>query len=121
MFKQQHYVVLSLEKEQRTAFDDAKMTEMGQDMLLYLECMKYRDMQRPYNDFLLCENFMLIAHGNIISCYDVHAENFVAHQVIGDTTNQDKINPVRSIFRYQCEKDSAAKGIGVLLQDGSII
>ena len=29
MFKQQHYVVLSLEKEQRTAFDDAKMTEMG--------------------------------------------------------------------------------------------
>ena len=88
IFTKPHWVVISLDKEQRTTFDDAKMqTEMNEEkdaMLIYLKCLKYRDMYRPYNDLLLYENSMLIAHSNIVSCYDINKEKFVAHQVFGD-------------------------------------
>ena len=120
IFTKPHWVVISLDKEQRTTFDDAKIqTEMNESMLIYLKCLKYRDMYRPYNDFLLYENSMLIAHSNIVSCYNINAEKFVAHQVFG--AKPDATNSVLSIFRYQCEQNSdEAYGIGVLSQDGSI-
>ena len=88
LFAKSHFVVIPLDKEQRTTFNDAKMqTEMNEnkdDMLIYLKCLKYRDMYRPYNDLLLYQNSMLIAHSNIVSCYDINKEKFVAHQVFGD-------------------------------------
>ena len=75
-------------------------------------------MHKPYNDFLLYENYMLIANDNILSCFDVNAEEFVAHQVFGGNNQLDVNNPVRSIFCYSLKKDSY--GIGVLLQSGKI-
>ena len=112
-----HTVVLSLQKEQRTSFSDAKPEpNMSPEMLTYFKCMKYKEMYRPYNDFLLYESSILIANDNILSCYDVNAEQFVDHEVFGDNDQQDVNNPVCSIFRY---KDNSY-GIGVLLQNGKI-
>ena len=70
-----HYVVIPLEKEQRTTFNDAvpqpNMTEANEDKKLYLDCLKYREVHKPYSDFIFYGDLMLIAHGNILSCYDV--------------------------------------------------
>ena len=48
-----HVVVISLEKQQRTTFNDAMVQpHLTDEKKLYLNGMKYRDMHMPYNDFL---------------------------------------------------------------------
>ena len=67
-----HVVVISLEKEQRTNFNDAMVQpDISEEKRLYLNGLKYRDMQKPYNDFLMYENLVLFAHQNILSTYDI--------------------------------------------------
>ena len=75
-----HVVVISLEKEQRTNFNDAMVQpDISEEKRLYLNGLKYRDMQKPYNDFLMYENLVLFAHQNILSTYDIIEKNFVQH------------------------------------------
>ena len=76
----EHVVVIPLDKEQRTTFNDAmKQPNLTDDNELYLKAMKYKDVYKPYNDFLFADNMMIIGHGNILTSYDVRNNLFVDH------------------------------------------
>lgn len=77
---QDHVVVISLEKRQRTTFNDAMaQPKLTEEKKLYLSGLKYRNIHKPYNDFLLYKNMILFAHHNIISSYDINQEDFLQH------------------------------------------
>lgn len=75
-----HMVVLSLEQEQRTTFDDAVITkELGEVQVLFFKNQKYKDLLRPFQEFIFYKNLLLIAHGNILSIFDTEDSKWVCH------------------------------------------
>jgi hypothetical protein len=39
----------------------------------------YKDLIKPFQDFILYKSFMLVAHGNILSYYDIDEERWMKH------------------------------------------
>ena len=81
--------------------------DMGQGEIRYLKSMKYRDMHKPYSEFIFYKRFMLVAHGNILSYYDVDKKKWITHYMFEDKNEKDPSNPrvnLNQTFAFMIKK-----------------
>ena len=63
---------------------------MDDRQIRYLRNQKYRNLHKPYQEFIFYKNFMLIAHGNILSYYDMEDEEWKCHHKFEEQQSQDE-------------------------------
>ena len=53
--------------------------DLDKTEILFFKNQKYKDLLRPFQEFIFYKSFMLVAHGNILSYYNVETEKWVCH------------------------------------------
>ena len=93
---------------------------------------RLRDHYHPFSTFVLHDNFLLVAHGNLLSLFDTSENLWIEHINFNKTlqdadatviSTQSAVRAMRNdqvakIFRYQSEASELC--VGVLFYDGSI-
>ena len=75
-----HSVILSFEQESRTRIDDAVIIpSLKRDELAFFMNQKYKELIKPFQEFIFHGRFLLVAHGNILSLYDTETEQWRCH------------------------------------------
>ena len=74
-------VVISLKQEQRIALEDADENEqlIDKDDMHSFCSQVIKDHYKPFETFVLYMNYLLVAHGNIVSYYDTAAKDWMGH------------------------------------------
>ena len=91
-----------------------------------------KDHYKPLETFVLYMNYLLVAHGNIVSYYDTAAKDWMGHinfcdkeshsesghsMVLNDTHHFMRNKKVLKVFRHEASKGEF--NIGVLFRDGT--
>ena len=95
-----------------------------------------RDSYKPYESFVIVQNYLFVAHGNIISYYDIINKKWGDHILFGKSaapqeSDESQYNggasqlyqstrKVIKVFRHQSVKAENTSTIGVLFNDGLI-
>ena len=128
----EHQVVLPLEQKQRTSFANLSMiADFDIDDRAFFLNQKYKKLLNPYQEMFLHRKSLLVAHGNILSQFDMAKKMWVKHLKFTDADDgdmMDEMTPDQSfayatkknvlrIFRY--DSDQSDFSLGVLFQDGT--
>ena len=134
-----HSVILSFEKESRTRIDDAVIIpSLKRDELAFFMNQKYKELIKPFAEFIFHGRFLLVAHGNILSLYDTETEQWRCHHPFEESSlkrqatehGDSQVGGLNQTFAFQIKKkvvnvfreeadDQGTFGIGVLFQDGT--
>ena len=94
-------------------------------------------MLKPFQEFILWKNFLIVAHGNYLSYYDVDKQQWKWHHKFEEISSTSSLaddqtmvsanhsnayllkKQVMKVFRTETTFDADSAGIGVLFQDGS--
>ena len=52
---------------------------MNEDEDSFFKAMKFQDMIRPFKKFVVYDSYVIVHHGNILSCYDTDLEEWIDH------------------------------------------
>ena len=83
---------------------------------------------KPYQEFVLFKRFLLVAHSNILSCFDTEKKKWICHQKFEIGKDDEDFEQrslafqmrkkVIKVFRYEVEDETDFE-IGILFQDGT--
>ena len=75
-----HKIMLKLNQQQRCNFADCTIVpEVNEDEIWYFRNQKYKDLMKPYQEFVLFKKYLLVAHSNILSCFDTFRKKWICH------------------------------------------
>ena len=74
-------VLISLKQEQRIALEDADENErlINQEDMHSFCSQVIKDHYKPFETFVLYMNYLLVAHGNIVSYYNTAEKDWLGH------------------------------------------
>ena len=121
--------MLKLNQQQRCNFADCTIVpEVNEDEIWYFRNQKYKDLMKPYQEFVLFKKYLLVAHSNILSCFDTFRKKWICHQKFEVGKDDEDFEhrslsyqmrkKVIKVFRYEAS-DDANFAIGLLFQDGT--
>lgn len=123
----EHQVVLSLSDEQRTNFND--LTCVKEDSEDFFRNQKFKTVINPYQEIFLYNKTLIVAHGNMMSYYNLKTNSWVKHYKFSEGADQSEVNGLNQTLAYALRKkvlrmfryDSNVSqfSIGILFQDGT--
>lgn len=128
--KCEHQVKLSLLESQRTSFENlTTIQDYDENEMSFFRNQKYKLILNPYQEIFLFNKTLLVAHGNVLSYYNMASNKWSMHHKFAEGLNDDGPADANQSFAFVLKKkvlrmfryESALSdySIGILFQDGT--